>query len=176
MSDYGKLYRMLGDYAKPHPIPSRAQLPDSDRDELMTTTTHTPATLAALPLRELDALAHEAVFPDHNTMWINATRCVFVRREGGDDWGSHPEYSRDLNHAALLEAELARRGLEDAYDAAMCIVPDSTGYPMIGARRIVWLRASAKQRTIAAILAAQESPYLNIVTWDKHPRDAQSPQ
>lgn len=156
MSDYGKLYRILGDYAKPHSIPSRAQLPDSDRDEPMTTTTHTPATLAALAPRELDALAHKTILPDKNTMWISPTKFFYTTRTG-DDWGAYPEYSTDLNAAALLEAELARRGLEDEYDAAMCIVPDSAGYPMIGARRIVWLRASAEQRTIAAILAAMEA-------------------
>lgn len=71
----------------------------------------------------------------------------------------------DLNHAALLEAELARRGLEERRAARLAElvvgnvldwtwrgeVSPSIDYTALANNQ----RASAKSRTIAAILAAQ---------------------
>lgn len=126
-------------------------------------TTHTAASLAALPPRELDALAHGIVCPDKNTMWVSPTKFFYVDRSSSD-WGAYPEYSRDLNHAALLEAELARRGLDER--RAECLdglveeyVIDwrqNEDVPQVNYKALSNNQcAAAKSRTIAAILAVQ---------------------
>ena len=104
-----------------------------------------------------------------------------------------PNYSTSLDAAALLEAELARRGIMPKYNMTLCDVvgfdivlrpcdycPTIQGGAYYDPVDPAWLapiiRASAKSRTIAAILAVQDSPYLQIVTWDKHPKDAANSQ
>lgn len=113
------------------------------------TTTHTAASLAALHAddpRKLDALAHSIVCPDKNTMWINPTKFVYVDRVG-PDWGAYPSYSASLDAAAMLEARLAERGLYHDWYVELSEMVDLMDMP----------RATAAQRTIAAILATQEA-------------------
>ena len=142
-----------------------------------TTTTHTAAQLAALAPRELDALAAVIVLDctvyDEELYW--STMETVCRLPDGlklRDWS----FSTDLNAAALLKRELERRGLIEKWAMNLLNVIDD-GWNSFedwahvnGFLRIA--TASAKDRTIAAILAVQDSPYLQIVTWDKHPKDA----
>lgn len=130
----------------------------------MTTTTHTTATLALLPERELDAIAATVVMPDYG---VNSSKPqVFYDEDGFPMFyykGFPNEFtpSVDLNDAALLEQALAERGLGSRYGDelmwnigicpcgdAMCIVGGHDAFKAIS--------ASAKSRTIAAILAAQQ--------------------
>lgn len=113
-------------------------------------TIHTAAALADMPDRDLDALAHEAVFGDKpiagpmfSMALVNGFRQLL------------PGYSTSLDEVALLEAELIKRGLGDQYDHAMCDLPDKQGLPMVGAGRLAWLLADAKTRTVAAVMAMQ---------------------
>ena len=142
-------------------------------------TTHTAASLAALAPRELDALAHETVFQDR----IEKRSGIFVYVNGVTRIPI-AHYSTDLSETVLLERELERRGLIERW--ALMLLDNSTGgtYPVrhpdiesanyeidyASVSRIA--RFSPCDRTIAAILAVQDSPYLQIVTWDKHPKDA----
>ena len=85
-------------------------------------------------------------------MWINPTKFVYVDRIG-PDWGAYPSYSTDLNHAAMLEARLAERDLEGYYGSALMDVLVDEFHPSV----FYIATATAAQRTIAAILAAQEA-------------------
>lgn len=140
------------------------------------TTTHTAATLAALPPRELDALA-ETIVMGNSIRWSNASRAdpdddncidfyeslsgvvieVFTVTDRGV-WNTH-NYSTSLDAAALLEAELARRNVP--YIMSLLDVLDDTWNlfeDWAYAKNMLRIAtASAKQRTIAAILAAQEA-------------------
>ena len=141
-------------------------------------TTHTAAQLAALAPRELDALAAVIVLDctvyDEELYW--STMETVCRLPDGlklRDWS----FSTSRDAAALLEAELALRGLEDERIEQLCGVVDITWYHRHSKHQLARLSsASAKARTIAAILAVQDSPYLQIVTWDKHPKDAANSQ
>lgn len=71
-----------------------------------------------------------------------------------------PNYSTSLDAAALLEAELARRGQPHTYIANLLGILDSSWRVFedwASIERLAMVaNASAKDRTIAAILAAQE--------------------
>lgn len=101
----------------------------------MTTTTHTPATLLALyqqDPRKLDALAAEVV------MGANRNSLILC-------------YSFDRSYAAILEAKLERPDVRNNYLLHLANIlgaDNATPFNMI--------TATAVQRTIAAILAAQE--------------------
>ena len=121
---------------------------------MTTLITHTAETLAALPDRELDALAHRTLFG----------QCV---KNIYHVHSSAKRYSTSLDAAALLERELARRGLDEERAEQLSTllgtdVISSTEYGQHEFFRTDWdavsenQRASAKQRTIAAILAMQE--------------------
>jgi hypothetical protein len=150
--------------------------------------THPAAQLAALAPRELDALAHEVVFGDKPT----SSSIGFIALVDGRS-AILPDYSADLNAAALLEQELARREIMTKYNMNLCAVvgfdialraddycPTIQGGAYYDPVNPAWLTpiicASAKDRTIATILAVQDSPYLSIVTWDRHPRDLPNSQ
>ena len=142
-------------------------------------TTHTAAQLAALAPRELDAIAAPLI----------ASRIVSRSSPDGMEILQTDQYggrwvlftpSTDLNHAALLEAELARRGQPHTCTATLLGILDSSWRVFEDWASIERLEmvatASAKDRTIAAVLAAQESPYVQIVTWNKHPKDSANSQ
>ena len=124
-----------------------------------TTTTHTAATLAALPPRELDALAYFYVLGRGVVGMRDGEPVVVPMREYDG-----PQFSTDLNAAALLEAELARRGLGKRYaewlyrlsKSDLIALDDAHSEPCPDMAVLFGLiTISAKQRTIAAILAAQ---------------------
>ena len=126
---------------------------------MTTTTQHTAASLAAIHSRnprELDAIAHRTVFPGKNTMWVSPTKFVLVDRVGYD-WEAYPSYSTDLNHAALLEKALSERKINN--DEHLFYVVrgnrntnfDDDSWTFAG----LMAHASARDRTIAAVLAAQ---------------------
>ena len=151
----------------------------------MTTTPTTPtaAQLAALAPRELDALAHETVFR-LPVEWLHAYEnydCGGWLISGDSEDGLQPcsmpdilhEYSASLDAAALLEAELTRRELSYIDDLLNVIDPALNVLDWADSDQLMRIAtASAKSRTIACILAAQESPYVQIVTWNKHPKDS----
>ena len=121
-----------------------------------TTPTHTAASLAAIydrNPRELDALAHFVVF-GFGAVGIRDGEPVVVPHHNFD------RYSASLDAAALLEKALSERGLGSRYGDelmwnigicpcgdVMCIVGGHDAFKAIS--------ASAAQRTIAAVLAAQ---------------------
>jgi len=116
------------------------------------TTTHTAASLAALHAddpRKLDALAHEAVFGER-TEEIQGRNGAYLIAVGV---GTLPNYSASLDAAALLEARLAERDMEGNYGAALMDVLDKEFHPSI----FYIATATARDRTIAAVLAAQEA-------------------
>ena len=122
-----------------------------------TNTTHTAASLAQLHGRVLDVIAHEKVMQRHVTIWLHIPLDCGTDGIAGDPI---PRYSADLNAAALLEKALSERDLGSRYGDelmwnigicpcgdAMCIVGGHDAFKAIS--------ASAAQRTIAAVLAAQ---------------------
>lgn len=133
------------------------------------TVIHTAATLAAMherDPRELDALAAELI-PVPNLRWETLANQRIAGFLMGSGFFRHFEPSSDLNHAALLEQELARRGLNVKYaDELVCVLNGKDNYPIVrhfygmyemsfsGAVALIF--ATAAQRTIAAVLAVQE--------------------
>jgi len=126
------------------------------------TTTHTAASLAALHAddpRKLDALAHEAVFGER-TEEIQGRNGAYLIAVGV---GTLPNYSASLDAAALLEARLAERSplleheyaqqLKDILDVRLIDYDGVTDWYSMSSM----IRASARDRTIAAVLAAQEA-------------------
>jgi len=118
------------------------------------TTTHTAASLAALHAddpRKLDALAHETVFQQrveevqgHNTAFLIVANV-----------GTLPDYSASLDAAAMLEARLAERGLQAKYGEMIC---DPRSHHIQFASTVFRIATTtAHERTIAAVLAAQEA-------------------
>lgn len=150
---------------------------------MTTTTTHTPASLLSLHRddpRKLDALAAEIVMgyvwrtpsvgtdagkgkllctPDSfygkHPHWVEPSATAEIWQ---DSFDYVPIYSADLNAAAMLEARLAERGIKSRTDWLREVVcPDLSwgASPFRIATKIAF--ASAKDRTIAAVLAAQEA-------------------
>lgn len=131
------------------------------------TLTHTPVSLLALHQqdpRKLDALAAEVVM---GRIDVNSSKPQASYDENG-----YPMYynngflnsfmpSTDLNHAALLEARLAERGLSRRLNAALFydvldVSPVDDNYEFNEDAVDKAIHATAADRTIAAILASQE--------------------
>lgn len=113
---------------------------------------NTPASLLALHRddpRKLDALAHETVFQQH-VEEVQGHNTVFLVVA---NVGTLPNYSASLDAAALLEARLAERGQDREYAFRLIAI---TGYITNYRAAFRFTTATATQRTIAAILAAQE--------------------
>lgn len=132
---------------------------------MTTTTNHTAATLAALPPRELDALAHTIAMQRLYVLWHGIPLDCDKDGISGDPI---PRYSISLDAAALLERELDKRDLDDKYaDTLIDITCGGKAYLVERHYQCgytagcagVWAvaTASAQQRTIAAILAAREA-------------------
>lgn len=128
------------------------------------TTKHTAASLAALHAddpRKLDALAHITVFQRGFTRIAGIPHIRL--NEMGEDAVEMPHYSASLDAAARLEARLAERSplLEHVYAKHLVDVVDVRLIDYDGVTD--WysmssmIRASACDRTIAAVLAAQEA-------------------
>lgn len=121
------------------------------------TTTHTAASLAALHAddpRKLDALAAELIpVPDLRWQPDTITGQEIAGFLLGSGFFRFFEPSSDLNHAAMLEARLAERNLEGYYGSALMDVLVDEFHPGV----FYIATATAAQRTIAAILAAQEA-------------------
>jgi len=114
--------------------------------------THTAASLAALHAdnpRKLDALAAQVVL-SHVVEWDVGIPYSVWPLIG---YRPIPEYSADLNAVADLESRLAERGMEDHYGAALMDVLTDEFHPSV----FYIATATATQRTIAAVLAAQEA-------------------
>lgn len=127
----------------------------------MTTTnpTHTAATLAALydgSPRKIDAIAHRLVMRRDVTCWLE----IPLDTEDGAQLDPIPRYSADLNHAALLEQALAERGLRRKANSILFYhvleMFPMDNYELNDYAIDAAIHASAKSRTIAAILAAQQ--------------------
>lgn len=108
---------------------------------------YTAESLGALSERELDALAHEAVF-GQRVSWIALDD---ERRPIIEGVGTLPNYSTNRDDAALLEHELFQRGLDFRYKTVLCEVVDPINRHCYDA-----ITADAHSRTIAAILTAQD--------------------
>lgn len=129
---------------------------------MTTTTQHTAASLAAIydrNPRELDAIAAEVVMGQH-VEWVGVgyDKDDLEARPIVLDVGTLPEYSTSLDAAALLEKALSERGLRLV---ALHKLLDMCGTDMGAGINIMDVQcvadASAKDRTIAAVLAAQEA-------------------
>lgn len=149
---------------------------------MTTTATHTAASLALLPERELDALAAEIVM---GYVWrtratgteagkykfLCAANSFYGNHPGwvepngpaelyGDATEEVPHYSTSRAAAALLEQALAERGVAYRRNAAewlFRVLNKEVDYGISIFDVCAAMDASAKSRTIAAILAAQEA-------------------
>lgn len=109
--------------------------------------------LGEMSSRKLDAIAHEAVFGDKPVEGDMFTVAIVDGRSQ-----LLPDYSADLNATAQLEARLAERGLDENYAEIMfnAQFPRHTG-DIYEYRLFPLIHASALDRTIAAVVAAQEA-------------------
>ena len=126
----------------------------------MTTATntaqHTAASLAQLHGRVLDVIAHEKVMQRHVTTWLHIPLDCDADGISGDPI---PRYSTSLDAAALLEKALSERKINN--DEHLFYVVrgnrntnfDDDSWTFAG----LMAHASARDRTIAAVLAAQEA-------------------
>lgn len=111
--------------------------------------------------RELDALAHEVVFGER-PLWIEKRDDISIPfvfsppdARGYIDRIEVPKHSTSLDAAALLEAELIKRGMEYHYLESMGdAYYETEGKNMPPSQMVT---ADAKTRTIAAILTITTS-------------------
>lgn len=128
---------------------------------------HTPASLRAMHAddpRKLDALAAEVVM-GQRVKWVELEYADGERESRPIvlDVGTLPDYSASLDAAAMLEQRLAERDILLEHVYALRLVHllnvrliDYDGVPDWYSMSSM-IRASALDRTIAAILAAQEA-------------------
>ena len=127
---------------------------------MTTTTQHTAASLAAIHSRnprELDAIAHQIVMQKLYVLWLGMPLDCDVDGISGDPI---PRYSTSLDAAALLEKALSERGLRDEnYKCLYSVVAGCIDNIAAKHGDVIEaaMFASARDRTIAAVLAAQEA-------------------